>query len=319
MPPNASSVATEMDLLYLFIAAVSAFFVVLVAALVLVFAIKFRRRHPDEVGADIHGSLILELSWTIVPFILAMIMFVWGADLFFRLSRPPVDSMDIFVVGKQWMWKVQHPTGVREINQMHVPVGRNVRVTLGSEDVIHDYAIPAFRVKMDAVPGKLTTLWFKATVPGTYHLFCMEYCGTNHAGMIGEVIAMTPEDYEAWLAAGGTVATGPVLTPVEAGQQLFNGQFACNTCHKEDGSGLGPPLSGVFGSTVTLADGRTVVADDNYLRESIMNPSAKIVRGFPSPSLMPTFQGQATEEQIMSLIAYVKSLKPAAGAKPAAP
>jgi cytochrome c oxidase subunit 2 len=319
MPPSASSVATEMDMLYLFIAAISAFFTVLVAALVLIFAIKFRRRHPDEVGADIHGSLILELSWTIVPFILAMIMFVWGADLFFRLARPPVDSMDIFVVGKQWMWKVQHPTGVREINQMHVPIGRNVRVTLGSEDVIHDYAIPAFRVKMDAVPGKLTTLWFKATVPGTYHLFCMEYCGTKHSGMIGEVIAMNPEDYEAWLAAGGTVATGPVLTPVEAGQQLFAGQFACSTCHKEDGTGLGPALGGVFGRNVTLADGRTVVADDNYLRESIMNPSAKIVRGFPSPSLMPTFQGMATEEQVMQLIAYVKSLKPVAGAKPAAP
>jgi cytochrome c oxidase subunit II len=318
MPPSASSVATEMDLLYLFIAAVSAFFVVLIAALVFVFAIKFRRRHPDDVGADIHGSLILELSWTIVPFILSMVMFVWGADLFFRLSRPPVDSMDIFVVGKQWMWKVQHPTGVREINQMHVPVGRNVRVTLGSEDVIHDYAIPAFRVKMDVVPGKLTTLWFNATVPGTYHLFCMEYCGTNHSGMIGEVIAMTPEDYEAWLATGGTVATGPVVTPIETGQELFNGQFACNTCHVADGSGLGPILNGVFGSTVPLADGRTVVADDNYLRESIVNPSAKIVRGYPSPSLMPPYQGQASEEQLMGLIAYVKSLQPTATAKPAA-
>jgi cytochrome c oxidase subunit 2 len=307
-----------MDLLYLFITAVSAFFVVLVAVLVFVFAIKFRRRHPDEVGADIHGSLILELSWTIIPFILAMIMFVWGADLFFRLSRPPVDSMDIFVVGKQWMWKVQHPTGVREINQMHVPVGRNVRVTIGSEDVIHNYSIPAFRVKMDAVPGRLTTLWFKATVPGTYHLFCMEYCGTKHSGMIGDVVAMAPEDYETWLAAGGaTAAAGPVVTPVDAGRQLFNGQFACNTCHLEDGSGLGPILNGVSGRTVTLADGRTVVADDNYLRESIMTPSAKIVRGFPNPSLMPPYQGQATEEQIMALIAYLKSLKPTATAKPA--
>jgi cytochrome c oxidase subunit 2 len=317
LPPSASSVATEMDLLYLFITAVSAFFVVLVAALVFAFAIKFRRRHPDEVGADIHGSLILELSWTIIPFILAMIMFVWGADLFFRLSRPPVDSMDIFVVGKQWMWKVQHPTGVREINQMHVPIGRNVRVTLGSEDVIHNYAIPAFRVKMDAVPGKLTTLWFNATVPGTYHLFCMEYCGTKHSGMIGDVIAMTPEDYEVWLAAGGTVETGPVETPAETGQRLFNGQFACSTCHVADGSGLGPILNGVFGRTETLADGRTVVADDNYLRESIVNPSAKIVRGYPSPSLMPPYQGQATEEQIMALIAYVKSLKPTATTPPA--
>ena len=314
MPPSASTVATEMDLLYWFIVAVSAFFVVLVAALVLIFAIKFRRRHPDEVGADIHGSLVLELSWTIIPFILAMIMFVWGADLFFRLARPPVDSMDIFVVGKQWMWKVQHPSGVREINQMHVPINRNVRVTLGSEDVIHDYSIPAFRVKMDAVPGKLTTLWFQATVPGTYHLFCAEYCGTKHSGMIGEVIAMRPEDYEAWVSAGGTVNTGPTLAPAEAGRELFTGQLACATCHREEGGGLGPPLGGAFGANVTLADGRTVVRDDNYLRESIVNPSAKIVRGFPSPSLMPPFQGQVTEEQLMQLLAYVKSLKPAGAA-----
>src|SRR6187399_1047664 len=201
-PPSASSVATEMDLLYLFITAVSAFFVVLVAALVLIFAIKFRRRHPDEVGADIHGSLALELTWTFIPFVLAMIMFFWGADLFFRLARPPVDSMEIFAVGKQWMWKVQHPTGVREINELHVPTGRNVRLTLGSEDVLHDFSIPAFRVKMDVVPGKLTTMWFKATVPGTYHLFCAEYCGTKHSGMIGQIYAMEPQAYEAWLAGG---------------------------------------------------------------------------------------------------------------------
>jgi cytochrome c oxidase subunit 2 len=314
MPPNASSVATEVDLLYLFIAAISAFFVVLVAALVLIFAIKFRRRHPDEVGADIHGSLVLELSWTIIPFVIALVMFVWGADLFFRLARPPVDSMDIFVVGKQWMWKVQHPTGVREINQMHVPVGRNIRVTLGSEDVLHDYFIPAFRVKMDAVPGRLTTLWFQATTPGTYHLFCAEYCGTQHSGMVGEVIAMTPQDYEAWLAAGGTLSAGAPVSPAAAGGELFTGTFGCATCHKEEGGGLGPPLGGVFGSNVTLADGSTVPADDNYLRESIMNPSAKIVRGYPNPSIMPPFQGMVSEEQLMQLIAYVKSLKPAAGA-----
>ncbi len=314
MPPNASSVATEMDMLYLFIAAISAFFVVLVAALVLGFAIKYRRRHPDEVGADIHGSLVLELSWTIIPFILAMIMFVWGADLFFRLARPPVDSMALVDVWNQWMRKVQHPTGVREINTMHVPIGRNIRITLGSEDVLHDYAIPAFRVKMDAVPGKLTTMWFEATKPGRYFIFCAEYCGTKHSGMIGEVYAMPPQEYEAWLAAGGMVATGPTLSPVEGGRALFTGQFACATCHKEEGGGLGPPLAGVFGSTRPLADGRSVPADDNYLRESIVNPSAKIVRGFPSPSLMPPFQGMATEEQLMQLIAYVKSLKPAAAA-----
>ena len=161
-----------MDLLYLFITAVSAFFVVLVAALVVFFAIRYRRRHPDDVGADIHGSLVLELTWTFIPFVLSMVMFGWGADLFFRLARPPADAMDIYVVGKQWMWKVQHPEGVREINELHVPIGRAVRLTMGSEDVIHDFSIPAFRVKMDVVPGKLTTLWFKATKPGTYHIFC---------------------------------------------------------------------------------------------------------------------------------------------------
>ena len=297
----------EMDLLYLFIAAVSAFFVVLVAALVVIFTIKFRRRSPDEVGADIHGSLVLELTWTFIPFVLSMVMFVWGADLFFRLSRPPADSMDMYVVGKQWMWKVQHPTGVREINEMHVPVGRNVRIFLGSEDVIHDYSIPAFRVKMDAVPGKITTLWFKATVPGTYHLLCMEYCGTKHSGMIGQVIAMEPQDYETWLSGGASNES-----PAVVGEKLFN-EYACVTCHKGDATGRGPSLAGVYGSDVPLADGRSIVADDNYIHESVMNPQAKIVKGFGPPSIMPPFQGQLSEEQVMQLIAYIRTLKPAAG------
>lgn len=308
-PPSASSAATEMDLLYLFITAICVFFTVLVAALVVVFAIKFRRRHPDEVGADIHGSLALELTWTVIPFVLSMIMFVWGADLFFRLARPPADAMEIFVVGKQWMWKVQHPDGKREINELHVPIGRNVRITLGSEDVIHDFSVPAFRVKMDAVPGKHTTLWFNATKPGTYHLFCAEYCGTKHSGMIGQVIAMEPEAYQTWLT--GADAGVP---PAQAGEKLF-AEFGCATCHKNEGGGVGPSLAGVSGHTVALVDGRTVVADDNYLRESIMAPMAKIVRGFVPA--MPTFQGQVNEEQLMQLIAYIKTLK-APGTAPAA-
>lgn len=297
-----------MDLLYLFLTVTSAFFVVLVAALVFFFAIKYRRRHPDDVGADIHGSLVLELTWTVIPFILSMIMFVWGADLFFRLSRPPADAMDFFAVGKQWMWKVQHPSGVREINELHVPTGRPIRITLGSEDVIHDFSIPAMRVKMDAVPGKLTTMWFTATTPGVYHLFCAEYCGTKHSGMIGQVTVMTPQAYEAWIGGGAAGAS-----PAEAGQKLFAGSdYSCVTCHKDDGSGRGPVLDGVFGSTVELADGRKVVADENYLRESIMAPSSKIVRGYPNPSIMPTFQGQISEENVIQLIAYLKTLKPAA-------
>jgi cytochrome c oxidase subunit 2 len=308
LPPNASTVASEVDILYWFVAAVSAFFVVLVAALVLIFTIKFRRRHPDEVGADIHGSLAAELTWTFIPLVLALIFFFWGADLAFRLARPPVDAMEIYVVGKQWMWKVQHPDGTREINQMHVPAGRNIRLTMGSEDVIHDYSIPAFRVKMDVVPGKLTTLWFNATTPGTYHLFCAEYCGTKHSGMIGEVIVMEPQAYEAWLS-GGTA--GPAVPPAQAGEQLFSAN-ACATCHTGQPGSIGPNLAGIFGAQRPLADGRTVVVDDNYLRESIMVPLAKVAAGYQP--VMPPFQGLLSEEQVMQLLAYIKSLKPAAPA-----
>jgi cytochrome c oxidase subunit 2 len=300
-PPNASSVATEMDLLYLFIVAVCAFFAIVVTALVVVFAIKFRRRHPDDVGKDIHGSLALELTWTIIPFILSMIMFIWGASLFYRLSRPPADAMDVFVVGKQWMWKVQHPEGVREINELHVPAGRNIRITLGSEDVLHDYSIPAFRVKMDAVPGKWTTLWFKATVPGTYHIFCAEYCGTKHSGMIGRVVVMAPEDYETWLAGGRSSGTA-----VENGERLF-AELGCITCHKADATGRGPSLLGIFGARVALANGREVTADENYLRESIMDSQAKVVKGYQP--IMPAFQGRVSEEGLLQLVAYIKTLR----------
>jgi cytochrome c oxidase subunit 2 len=302
-PPSASTVAVEMDLLYGFIVLVCSFFTVLVAALVVFFAVKYRRRHPDDVGADIHGSLSLELTWTFIPFVLSLVMFAWGASLFYRLASPPADAMELFVVGKQWMWKVQHPEGVREINEMHVPIGRPVRITLGSEDVLHDYSIPAFRVKMDVVPGKLTTLWFEATVPGRYHIFCAEYCGTKHSGMIGEVIAMQPQDYEVWLAGGRSTGTA-----VQNGERLFS-DLTCITCHKADSTGRGPSLLGVFGSQVELSNGRTVTADENYLRESIMNSQAKIVKGYQG--LMPAFQGMVSEENLMQLIAYIRTLKPA--------
>jgi len=303
-PPGASTVSVEMDLLYLFIFAVSAFFTILVVALIGYFTVKFRRRNPDDVGADIHGSLALELGWTFIPFVLSMVMFGWGASLFFRLATPPANAMEVFVVGKQWMWKVQHPEGVREINELHVPTGRPVRITLGSEDVLHDFSLPAFRVKMDAVPGKLTTMWFEATKVGTYHIFCAEYCGTKHSGMIGQVIVMTPQDYEVWLSGGRSTGTA-----VENGERLFT-DLACVTCHKPDSTGRGPSLLGVFGSTVPLTDGRKVVADENYLRESIMNSQAKVVQGYQG--IMPTFQGMVTEENLMQLIAYIKTLKPAA-------
>jgi cytochrome c oxidase subunit 2 len=303
-PVGASTVSGEMDLLYLFIVAVCAFFTIVVAALVVYFTLRYRRRHVNEVGADIHGSLTLELAWTFIPFVISMVLFGWGAKVFFELASPPANSMDVFVVGKQWMWKVQHPEGVREINELHVPTGRPIRLTMGSEDVIHDFFIPAFRVKMDVVPGKLTTMWFEATTVGTYHIFCAEYCGTKHSGMIGTVTVMTPQDYEAWLAGGRSTGTAE-----QNGERLFT-DLSCVTCHKPDSTGRGPALAGVFGSKVTLNDGRTVIADENYLRESIMNSQAKIVQGYQG--IMPTFQGMVTEENLMQLIAYIKTLKPAA-------
>lgn len=302
-PLSASTVAQDVDMLFFFILGVSAFFAVLVSVLILFFTFKYRSKNPGDAGADIHGSLTLELIWTGIPFILAMVMFVWGAQLFFTLAKPPADAMDVFVVGKQWMWKVQHPEGVREINELHVPINRPVRLTLGSEDVIHDFFIPAFRVKMDVVPGRLTTMWFTATTVGEYHIFCSQYCGTKHSGMIGTVVAMLPEDYEAWLAGGRSTGSA-----VQNGERLFT-ELSCVTCHKKDASGRGPWLGGVFGSEVELADGRKVTADENYLRESIMSPQAKVVKGFQP--IMPTFQGLVSEENLLQLIAYVKTLQPA--------
>jgi cytochrome c oxidase subunit II len=299
-PQQASAQAGQIDGLYFFLVAVSAFFSLLIAALVVLFAIKYRRRHRDEVGYAIHGSLALELMWTVIPFFITMVMFGWGAKVFFDLYRPPAGAMEIYVVGKQWMWKVQHMDGQREINELHVPVGRPVKLIMGSEDVLHSYYIPAFRVKADVIPGRYNVLWFTATKPGTYHLFCAEYCGTKHSGMVGSVIAMAPEDFQAWLSGGGASES-----PVAAGQKLFQ-DLACITCHTGDATARGPQLANLYNSTVNLQDGNTVTADDSYIRESIVNPQAKVVAGFQP--IMPTFQGLVTEEQLLQLIAYVRSL-----------
>jgi cytochrome c oxidase subunit II len=301
-PVQASTIAPRVDNLYFFLIAVSAFFSVLVTVLVIVFAIKYRRRHATEVGAPIHGSLTLELVWTGIPFILAMVMFVWGASVYFAIAKPPAETLDIYAVGKQWMWKFQHREGQREINELHVPVDTPVRMVITSEDVLHDLYLPSFRVKMDAIPGRYTQLWFTATELGTFHIFCAEYCGTKHSGMIGWVTVMPQDEYQAWLAGGGSEGT-----LAQVGEQLFT-QLACITCHAADSAGRGPVLNGLFGARVTLASGETVVADNAYIRESILNPTAKIVQGFAP--IMPTFQGQVSEEQLLALIEYIKSLPP---------
>jgi len=311
-PTAASTHAGDVDALYFFLIAVSAFFTILIAGLVAYFAVRYRRRHPSEVGAGITGSHSLELLWTIIPLGITMVMFFWGASVYFNMYRAPRGAMEIYVTGKQWMWKAQHPDGRREINELHIPVGRPVKLIMGSEDVIHSFFIPAFRTKMDVVPGKITNVWFEATKAGRYHLFCAEYCGLQHSGMIGSIIAMDPPAFQAWLAGGAAEAS-----PVQQGERLF-ADLACNTCHTDEAGARGPQLKGAFGKPVQFQDGSTAVRDENYIRESILNPQAKIVAGFAP--LMPTFQGVVSEEQILQLIAYIRSLgsvQPPASAAPA--
>jgi len=307
-PEQASTVAGQVDALFLFLVAVSVFFAGLIFLLVFVFALRYRRRAEDERPKAIHGSLILEGLWTVIPLGIALAIFVWGAYLYFVISRPPAAAMEVYVVGKQWMWKLQHPTGQREINELHVPVNRPVKLTMTSEDVIHSFYVPAFRIKADVVPGRYTSTWFEATKTGEYHLFCAEYCGTSHAVMGGRIVVMEPAEYERWLTGGASAESLPA-----AGEALF-ARLACNTCHKSDGSGRGPSLVGKFGKTEKLASGETVAVDESYVRESILNPQAKITTGYPP--IMPTFKGLVTEDQLLQLIAYIKSLKMDGQAKP---
>jgi cytochrome c oxidase subunit 2 len=300
--------APKVDNLYFFLVALTVFFSTLIAVLVVVFAVRYRRRHPAEVGAPITGSVPLELMWSIVPFGIAMVIFAWAANVYFDIYRPPDETLQIYAVGKRWMWKFQHIDGQREINELHVPVGRPVKVTVTSEDVIHDLYFPAFRVKTDVIPGRYMTLWFHATRPGEYHMFCAEYCGTKHSGMIGRVVVMEPAAYQAWLSGGAGEASMSA-----SGQKAFQ-DLACHTCHMDDQAGRGPSLRGLFGSQVKLADGSTVVADESYLRESILNPQAKLVAGYQP--LMPTFQGLVSEEALLGLIEYIKSLQANGAAGP---
>ena len=300
-PEAASTMATRVDALYFFLLAIAVFFSVLIAGLIVYYAIRYHRRSPDQVGAQIHGGMVLEIGWTVIPFLITMVIFVWGASVYYAMARPPDETLNVYVVGKQWMWKFQHLDGQREIDELHVPVGRAVKLIMTSEDVIHDVFVPAFRVKADVLPGRYTHIWFQATKPGRYHLFCAEYCGTRHSGMIGEVVVMEPSEYQTWLS-GGT-SEGSLAS---AGAKLFQ-DLACNTCHRPDAQGRGPVLDGLFGKTVQLQNGNTVTVDEAYVRESILHPTAQVASGFQP--IMPTFQGLVTEEQLLELVEYVKSLK----------
>jgi cytochrome c oxidase subunit 2 len=314
-PTQASTLAPQVDNLYFFLIAVTAFFALLVAILVVVFAVKYRDDTGQKVGSPITGSVSLEIGWSIIPFLISMVIFVYATVVYFNIVRPPAETLEIYSTGKRWMWRFQHIDGQSEINTLHVPKGRPVKVTFTSEDVLHSLYVPAFRVKADAIPGRYSAIWFTPTETGEYHLFCAEYCGTQHSGMIGTVTVMEPNDYQAWLT-GGT--SGQSMQA--RGQQLFQ-QLACVSCHLPDNSGRGPTLAGLFGKQIQLANGQTVVADEAYIRESILIPQSKQTAGYQP--VMPTFQGLVNEEGVMSLIEYVKSLPPnaraAASTAPQAP
>ncbi len=306
--PAASTVSGEVDALFFTLVGITALFTTGVAFAILYLAIRYRRRSPEELPPHTRVSIALELTWTLVPLAIVIVVFVWGSKVYFHMNRPPDDAMTVTVVGKRWMWKLQQPTGQREINELHVPVGRAVKLVITSEDTIHSFYVPAFRIKRDAIPGRYVQAWFRATRPGVYHLLCAEYCGTDHSRMQGRIVVMEPHAYEAWLAAGA-----PPESPTAAGERLF-AEMGCATCHKPDSGERGPSLAGIYGGKVTLTTGDSVPVDDAYIRESIVNPAAKVVQGYQP--VMPTFQGLLSEEQLLDIVAYVKSLPPPPAAAP---
>src|SRR5262249_8672833 len=257
IPESASTISGDVDAVYFYVSGVTVFFCTLIWLVIFFFVVRYRRRNAFEIPRPIEGSHKLETLWSVIPLVIAMSIFVWGAKVYFAQYRPPQNALEVYVVGKQWMWKFQHSTGQREINVLHVPIGRKVKLIMTSEDVIHDVFIPAFRIKTDVVPGRYSSQWFEATKPGEYHLFCAEYCGLNHSLMTGKVVVMEPPAFNDWLSGNANQQS-----PAVAGQQLFQ-TLGCASCHGASGEGgRGPSLIGVFNSNVQLANGQTVRADE---------------------------------------------------------
>lgn len=299
-PEQASTIAGKVDAIYWVLVAITAFFTLVVYGMILIFAVKYRRGTKVDRSNPPASSHKLEMLWIAGPLLISIGIFTWSTGTYFSIYRAPAGAMEVTVVGKQWMWKLQHPEGQREINELHVPVGRAVKLLMTSQDVIHSFFIPAFRIKQDVLPGRYSTVWFEATKPGTYHLFCAEYCGTQHSGMIGRIIVMEPTAYQSWLSGGAASES-----PAAAGERLVN-QLGCVTCHSSGSGQRGPAFDGLFGSIAPLQGGGTAVVDENYIRESIINPRSQIVQGYEP--IMPTYTGQITEEGILQIIAYLRSI-----------
>jgi len=327
-PQEASTIAGDVDSIFLFVLGLALLFAVPVASLVVIFAIRYRRGALRDRFVETHEgrgkgrTWILETAWIIVPLCLALFVFSWGASLYLRIYAMPSNGMDVYVVAKQWMWKFQSPTGQTEINELHVPIGFPVRLTMISEDVIHSFFVPAFRVKRDVLPATYTTAWFEATKTGTFNLFCAEYCGAEHSRMLAVVVVMEAAEYQDWLSSraigGGTGviaessagegAEGAAAAPTsmaDAGAQLFQ-KLGCQSCHHDDGSGPGPSLVGIWGKEVKLEGGQTATVDMEYVRRSIYDPHSQLVAGYPA--IMPTYQGQVDEADLLTLTEYIRSL-----------
>ncbi len=300
--PEAASIARPIDVLFWSMLGLCALVALAVMGAMVFYAVRYRRgSRADRSGAH-NQSLGVELTWMLVPFAIFVAVFVWSLALFVQARTAPPDAQTVYVVAKQWMWTVQHPGGQREINVLHVPLGEAVRLTMTSQDVIHSFYVPAFRLKQDVLPGRYTQLWFRATRLGSYALECAEYCGLDHARMGGSIVVQRPADYAAWLAghaAGGSLAA--------RGAVLYRAR-GCSGCHAPGSAVHAPPLGGLFGRPVHLADGRTVIADERYLRDSMLLPGLSVVAGY-APQ-MPSFSGQLSEEDVLALIAYLKSLRP---------
>jgi len=299
-PPEASSYASHVDELFLLIISLCLVVLLGVLGLLTFFCIRYREGNDVPRPHQHTNSTPIEITWMVIPMLIFIFLFVLAGREYARMYSPPATGMNVYIVGKQWMWKMEHENGQREIDTLHVPVGQDVIVTLTSEDVIHSFFVPAFRVKHDAVPGSYAKFWFRATEPGHFHIFCAQYCGLDHSQMIGEVIAMSPRDYAAWAAA-----SKPEHDMVSAGETLFH-QVGCSGCHEATSTIHAPLLNGLYGKPVALQTGQVVIADRQYLRDSILLPNKDIAAGFAP--VMPTYQGRLTEEQVNELLAYLISL-----------
>ncbi len=307
-PEQASTIAQEVDQLHFVLTGITLFFTAAIFLTILYFMVKYRRSSPQDRSSAPTNSVPLEVAWTVVPTLICVVIFFWSSSLYFANAKTPDGAMEIFVTGKQWMWKIQHPEGIREINELHVPIGRPVKLTMISEDAIHDFFVPAFRIKKDVLPGRYTSLWFTATQTGKFHLFCAQYCGAFHAGMEGWVIVMKQNEYDEWL--NGSVQGESMET---AGEKVFQ-ERGCAACHLADGTGQGPSLVGLFGEPLHISTGEAVTANESYLREAILHPNPQNVPGYSA--VMPTYQGQLTDEQILDLVAYIRSLEQIGKEKP---